>query len=69
MNEIEMRREVRARIIKKYGRIKTFAYAHDLYPPSVSSYITGRLRMPDSILSLVGLEKVVTVEYREKVND
>lgn len=66
MTEEEMRREVKARIVKKYKRIKTFAHAHDLYPPSISSYITGRLKMPDHILDLVGLERVVTVVYKEK---
>lgn len=66
MTEQEMRREVRVRIVKKYGRIKTFAYAHDIYPPNVSSWISGRLKMPDYVLDMFGLERIVTVEYKEK---
>lgn len=66
MNDEEMRKYFRAEIIRKYGRIKTFCYAHNVSPSRVSFWISGRIKMPDNMLELLGLERVVTVEYKEK---
>lgn len=65
MTDKEMRVYIRAEIIKKYGRIKPFCYDYNVSPSRVSFWLAGRIKMPVWILDMFGLERVVTVEYKE----
>jgi len=66
MNDEQMRMHVRLAIIKKYKRFKTFSDVHNFSPTQVNFWLSGRVKMPKYLLDLFGLERVVTVEYKEK---
>lgn len=66
MTDEQMRLHVRLEIIKKYGRFKAFSHAHNFSPSQVNFWLSGRVKMPKYILDMFGLERIVTVEYKDK---
>jgi len=66
MTDKEMRQFIRAEVVKKYKRIKAFCNEMDASPSVVSFWFSGRTNMPEHVLSMFGLERIETVEYRGK---
>lgn len=67
MNEQEVIERLRA-AVEAAGGLRSFGRAHDFSAAYISDVLRGQRKPADRILSVLGLERVVTscVAYREK---
>jgi DNA-binding transcriptional regulator YdaS (Cro superfamily) len=65
MTEAEVLERVR-QAVSEAGSIRAFAKQHGLTPSYVHDVLKGRRAVSERVAAIVGVQRVVTVEWREQ---